>query len=212
MRFEPSNPEVFVIASFTNRFLHRWDDARDLVRIARQLDPLSTRYPMNEARVEICADRPAAGERAYRQAIDAEPENAELRDGLVRSLALQGKFDTALDLWRADLPRTAPPALVAALTHARGQSGYYAARHMEGRLRFDAFRRASAGQRVPRLRTAQLQLEAGDSAAGFASLDSAVHEGAEWLFRLPCFSQVDEYRATPRYRALLARVGVMPAR
>jgi len=65
---------------------------------------------------------------------------------------------------------------------------------------------------VARLRLVSLQLQAGDSAAGFAGLDSAVQERAEWLFRIPCFQPLDEYRTTPRYKALLARVGVMPAR
>ena len=212
MRYEPSNPEVFVIASFTNRYLHRWDDARDLVRVARQLDPLSLRYPANEARVELCADRPEAAERVYREAIDAEPENADARDGLVRSLALQGKFDAALDAWRASPARKTPAALVAALADAHGRSGYYEARHVEGRLRLDAYRRARAGLNVARLRLVSLQLQAGDSAAGFAGLDSAVQERAEWLFRIPCFQPLDEYRTTPRYKALLARVGVLPAR
>jgi hypothetical protein len=107
---------------------------------------------------------------------------------------------------------SAPPVLVAALTNAHGRSGYYDVRHLEGRLGLDAYRRATAGRSVPRSHLVQLQLQAGDSAAGFASLDSAVHERADWLYRIPCFAQLDEYRATPRYRALLARIGEMPAR
>ena len=209
---EPSNPEVFVIASFTNRYLHRWDDARDLIRVARRLDPLSVSIPDNEGRIELCAGRPEAAERVYREAIDADPQNAVARDGLVRALAMQGKFNAALDLWRASPPRKASPALVAVLTKAHGPSGYYDARHLEGRQRLDAYRRAMIGRTVPRLRLVQLQLQAGDSAAGFASLDSAVLERAEWLFRIPCFQSLDEYRSTPRYRALLARVGAMSAR
>ena len=212
MTYEPSNPEVFTIASFLQRYAHRWDEARDLVRVARQLDPLTLRYPSNEGGVELCAGRPEAAERVYRDALDMNPGYPDAREGLVRALALQGHYDDALDVWRAGVGRTTAPGLTTVLARARGRQGYLDAYHVEGGRRLQAYRRALGARPVSTLRMVHLQFQAGDSAGGFASLERGVREGAEWIHRLPCFASVDEFRGTPRYAALIARIGPMPLR
>ena len=212
MAYEPSNPEVYVIASFLHRYTHRWDEARDLVRVARQLDPVTLRYPNNEGGVELCAGRPEAAERVYRDALELNPAHPDVREGLVRALALQGRYDEALEVWRAGVGPTTAPEVRAVLSRARGREGYLAAMHTQGGLRLRAYRRAVAGKPISTLRMVHLQFQSGDSAAGFASLEQGVREGAEWIYRLPCFPSVDEFRGTPHYAALLARIGSMPIR
>ena len=211
MAYEPSNPEVFVIASFLQRYAHRWDEARDLVRVARQLDPLTLRYPSNEAGVELCAGRPEAAERVYRDALERNPAYREAREGLVHALALQGRYDDALAVWRADVDLAKSPALAAAVAWARGREGYLAAVHTDGGIRLREFRRDVAGRPGSTLRLLHEQFRAGDTAAGFASLEAGIRERARWIYRLPCFATMDEVRGTPRYAALLARIGPMPA-
>ena len=212
MTLEPSNPEVFLVASFLHRYAHRWDEARDLVRVGRHLDPLTERYPSNEGGVELCAGRPAAAERVYRDALALNPAHADVREGLIRSFAIQGRFDDALDIWRADPGLANSPELAAALARARGREGYFAAMHVDGRIRLRDYRRSLAGRPPSTLRMLHLQFRAGDSAAGFATLEAGIREQAPWIYRLPCFATMDEVRGTPRYAALLARIGAMPAR
>lgn len=212
MAYEPSNPEVFVIASFLHRYTHRWDEARDFVRVARRLDPVTLHYATNEAGVELCAGRPEAAERVYRNVLEQNPASNEAREGLVRSLALQRRFDEALDLWRAGVGPATAPELAQALAQARGREGYFAAVHTQGGLRLRAYRRAIAGRPVSQLRMLHFQFQSGDSAAGFATLEAGVRAGAEWTYRLPCFASVDEVRGTPHYAALLAQIGAMPLR
>ena len=212
MSYEPSNPEVFIIASFLQRSAHRWDEARDLIRAARQLDPVTLHYSVNEALTELCAGRPEAAERLLRSTLDQNPASDEARESLARALALQHRFDEALDVRRAGVGPTTPPELTAVLAHARGKQGYLDAVHTEGGLRLRAYRRAVAGKPVSTLQLMHRQFQAGDSAAGFASLEQGVRERAEWTYRLPCFASVDEFRDTPHYAALLARIGALPAR
>jgi DNA-binding SARP family transcriptional activator len=208
--YEPSNPEVFVIGSFMNRAAHRWDDARDLVRMARQLDPLTLHYPLNEAGLELCADRPKAAERLGRDALEREPLNAVARHILVRALARQRRYDDAIEVWRTNLSATAPRALVRALSGTHGRDGYFGAVHAEGRVQLDAYRRhAPVG--VPAYRLNQLRFRAGDSAAGFALLDSAVRARVDWTYLLPCAEWLDEVRGTPRYDTLVREAGALPA-
>jgi DNA-binding SARP family transcriptional activator len=209
MAYEPSNPEVFIIASFLNRLAHRWDDARDLVRVARQLDPLTLRYPTNEAAVELCAGRPVAGERVAREELEQEPGSPQARSMLVRALALQHRYDEALELWRAGAGSTSTAA-ARELATARGRGGYFAVVHADGRARLDDYRR-TAGANPLADRLMELLFLAGDSAAGFAALDSAVKAHVTWTYRLPCFP-LDEIRDTPRYARLLRAAGALPLR
>ena len=80
-----------------------------------------------------------------------------------------------------------------------------------GGIRLREFRRDVAGRPGSTLGLLHEQFRAGDTAAGFASLEAGIRERARWIYRLPCFATMDEVRGTPRYAALLARIGPMPA-
>ena len=208
---EPSNAEIFLIASFLDRYAHRWDESRDFIRVARQLDPLTPRYAENEGSLEMCAGRPAASEQVYRRLLEQRPASVDAREGLVRALAAQGRFDEALEVWRSGIGAKTPPSVAAALHDAHGRDGYLAAWHAEGRMLL-ASQRSPADQRTSSLQLMAAQFQSGDSAAGFAGLVAGMRDRAPWIYRLPCFAALDEVRDTPRYRALLAEIGAMPAR
>jgi Flp pilus assembly protein TadD len=208
---EPSNAEIYLVASFLDRYAHRWDEARDLIRVARELDPLTPRYAENEGGLEMCADRPAAAEQVFRRVLDERPASAASHEGLVRALALQGRFDEALDAWRLGITPKSPASVVAALRVARGRDGYFAVWHADGREQLAALLRSSAGKRVSPLQLMFRKFQAGDSAAGFAGLAAGVRDRAAWIYRLPCFPSLDGVRGTPHFRAMLAEIGAMPA-
>ena len=213
IELEPSNAESYLVASFLLRHAHRWDEARDFIRLGHELDPLTPRYGENEAGIELCAGRPVASEQVYRRLLDLRPRSTEASEGLVRALAAQGRWDEALSAWREMDPLQRPdPTIVVPAGHARGREGYLAAWHAEGRARLAQLVLATKGERVsPRGHTAYL-FQSGDTTAGFAALERAVVERAVWLHRMPCIAWLDEVRDTPHYRALLARVGTLPAR
>ena len=210
--FEPSNAEIYMIAAGMNRYAHRWDEARDFVRRARELDPLTPRYLESEGSIEMCAGRPAASERVYRHLLDQRPASDEARSGLARTLAGQGRFDEALDARRLGISPSTAPVPTGAQPGAHDRDAYFAALHAEGRLLLDAYRRSTAGKRVSPLRLMALQFQSGDSAAGFATLAAAARDRDHWIYRLPCIPALDEVRGTARYRAMLSEIGTMPTR
>ena len=212
MAYEPSNAEIYLIASFLDRHAHRWDEARDFIRLARQLDPLTPRYGDHEGGIEMCAGRPAASERVYRRSLEERPASADAREGLVRALAAQHRYDEALAAWRLGIDSSTPDAVVAALRGAHGRDGYLAARHADGKTKLATLLRATAGKRVPALRLMDFQFQSGDSAAGFATLEASLNDREPWIYRLPCLAALDEVRETPHYRELLARIGTMAGR
>ena len=215
MAAEPSNPEVFLIAAFLSRYGHLWDESRDLIRVARQLDPLTAHYLDSEASLELCADRPAAAVGLYRQMLALDPGNPSARDGLVRALAREGRFDEALDSWRSAASTIAMPEVAAALADAHGRSGYFALKRLEARLLLADTSRANAkpGFRMRgSLRPMLLNFQSGDTTAGFANLAAAVKEREPWIYRLPCMMQLDKVRELPPVRQMLAQIGAMPQR
>ena len=211
MVVEPSNPEVFNIASYLLRYGHQWDEARDLIRIARQLDPLTAHFIDSEAGLELCAGRPAASIVVYRQLLAMDPGHAAGRVGLVRALAQHGQYDDALDSWRRNRPPTTHPAVLAALATARGRSGYFAVRRLEGRLLLADSAHRPEHEAGSALLALQLQFQSGDTAAGFATLIAAMKRREPWIYRLSCMAPLDEARELPRFNALLAQIGAMPA-
>ena len=210
--FEPSNAEIYMIAGGLNRYAHRWDEARDFVRRARELDPLTPRYLESEGSIEMCAGRPEASEQVYRHLLDQRPASEEARSGLARALAGQGRFAEALDARRLGVSPSTTPTLAGAHPGAQGRDAYFAALHAEGKVLLDVFRRSAAGKRASPLRLMALQFQSGDSAAGFATLAAAARDRDHWIYRLPCIPALDEVRGTARYRAMLTEIGVMPVR
>jgi Flp pilus assembly protein TadD len=209
MAYEPSNAEIYLIAAFLDRHAHRGDESRDFIRLARQLDPLTRRYGENEGGLEMCAGRPAASEQVYRRALEEQPTSPEARDGLVRALAAQHRYDEALDVWRLGIGPSTPASVAAALRGAHGRQGYLAAWHADGKDKLAALLRATAGKRVPPLRLMDFQFSSGDTAAGFATLEASLREREPWTYRLPCLAALDEVRDSPHYRTLFAGIGVM---
>ena len=211
MMYEPSNAEIYLIAGFLERHAHRWDESRDYIRLARQLDPLTPRYGEAEGGLEMCAGRPVASEQVYRRSLEERPTSADARAGLVRALAAQRRYDEALDAWRLGIDGSTPDAVVAALRGAHGRDGYLAAWHADGKNKLAKLLHTTAGERVPPLRLMDFQFRSGDTASAFATLEASWRAREPWAYRLPCLAALDEVRDTPHYRALIARIGEMAA-
>ena len=210
---EPSNPEVLLIRSALFRSAWRWDEARDAIRLARELDPLSPFLMEREASVELCADRPQAALRLVDAELVLSPTDRLALTARVRSLARLGRFDDAIAAWRALALAARNDSLAVVLSRARGEGGYWAARHLEGRGTRERLEKG-----VPQLPwvsslvAIQARFAAGDTAEAFAALDAAAREPLPALYRLPCMPALDEVRRTPHYRAIVARIGALPER
>lgn len=208
---EPANAEVFLVFAALYQRAHEWDRAIDLVRIARRLDPFNTFYLEAEATYELCAERPEAALRLLREDVSALPRGAGVKFGMTRVLARLGRYDEALDTWRASDAGQADSVIAAALARARGERGYWAVRHLEGAARVRALEaQQAAGHQVSPLVMMQALFAAGDTARGFAMLEPAARERYHPLYKLPCMPDFDEVRATPRFVQLQRQVGALP--
>src|SRR4029079_18374398 len=83
-RAEPSNPELYQIESVLHRAARQFDQARDAMRVARSLDPLSLPLVNQEGQIEFCADHPEEALRIYEAERKLNPQNAIAVNGVVR--------------------------------------------------------------------------------------------------------------------------------
>ncbi|MDQ3673331.1 MAG: hypothetical protein M3365_03015, partial [Gemmatimonadota bacterium] len=207
---EPSNAAIFRVKNALLRSAHRWDQARDAARIARQLDPLTSNYVDREAVTELCANRPEAALELYRSELALDRSDRLARSGLTRSLARLGRYDEALASWREGALAAGDSALATSLAVARGAQGYWRLKHEEGRHRLQLLK-GRPGYISP-VRFMQAYWAAGDVDAGFQALERAGLTDTRALYRLPCLPEADEIRNTPRFRAALARIQALPER
>ncbi len=202
---DPSNPEIFLIKATMFRFAHAYDQARDAIRLARRLDPLTPYYRQYEANIELCTDHPEVALQLNESGLRMNPSDRVARLGLTRSLAMLGRYDDAIDSWRTGAQLSGNTALVRALKSAHGASGYWKQVHAEGRARLAAIKRGT-GRVLP---TALIQAEfaAGDADAAFNDLDKIPESENRTFYRMACMRDIDEFRHTPRFAVAEARIG-----
>jgi hypothetical protein len=164
-----------------------------------------------EAFTELCADRPREALRLYDALLAAYPGFKLAQTGVLRTLERLGRYDEAISRWRVYADSTTHQ-LMDALAHAHGASGYWTAKHVEGRGALAALRKEQALGFVAPHRMMLALFFAGDMDGGFKTLDTLVRDKDQRLYHLPCLPGVDEVRQMPRFKAIAQQVGGLPAR
>jgi DNA-binding SARP family transcriptional activator/TolB-like protein len=184
-RVDPGNPEVFMLEAALYRIGWRWDQATDAIRVARRLDPLSSRYLEREAVVQLCSGRADSAVALWNQAsrlnstIGNDPERT-------RALVATGRYPAGYDSAR-----------------------YWGERHAVG---LEHERALATGSLAPLRPVLLAAFEAGDSVKGFQLLESALRTRDLVIAWLPCSKSFDEFRQTPHFKSVLARAGRSPIR
>jgi serine/threonine-protein kinase len=178
---DPSNPEVFLVASALFRHAWKWDRALDAVRIARRLDPLTPYYLEREAVIDLCAGRFDDALRLANEELAVSAGNVAALQARKRSLALLG----------------------------RPEPGYWDDIRSGGGRRLAALQ-AKSPDHAADLKLLEAQFAAGDSTEGFATLERVALAGDRNLYKLPCMPDLDQVRNTPHLQAIIRRVGALP--
>jgi serine/threonine-protein kinase len=181
-RVDPSNPEVFLVASALLRHAWQWDRALDAVRIARRLDPLSPYYLEREAVIDLCADRFDDALRLADEELALSPANTAALDARKRTLALLG----------------------------RPEPGYWEKIRADGVRRLTALRANASDHPVQDFALLEAQFAAGDTTAGFATLERLAATGERNLYKLPCMPTFDQVRNTPHLQVIIRKFGPLP--
>lgn len=196
---DPGNPEVFMIRAALYRHAWEWSKARDALRIARQLDPLSPFLVERAAILGLCTDRPQESLDLYRAEIALDPNIPTAHRGAARALARLGRWNDALAELRLSTRESTPSD-----STGDARTAYWALARQIGRADLKRLEdRARAGWVSP-LQIAVNEVAAGNVDRGMSILERETHSGDPGLYRLSCLGQMDAVRETPRFRALLA--------
>lgn len=206
--FEPANAELHsAILATVYRLDGQLARSVDELRIGQQLDPVSPYFLGRVGFGLLCAGRPAEALAAYRSALGLDPMAVQAQRGVVRSLARLGRWDDALAAWRLSGPPASDSGIAEELNRARGEAGYWAVRHAEGRRLVNSLlvRRQEGWVSPGRLGMAYLQ--AGDLPRGLALIEEDIRGGSVQVYHLGCHEAADEYREAPGIRRLLETYG-----
>ncbi|MBA3671630.1 MAG: hypothetical protein H0W68_06355 [Gemmatimonadaceae bacterium] len=206
---DPGNAEVFLLKAALYRSAWRWNDSRDALRFARQLDPISPNYARLDAQNQMCAGQNGAALGVFDTLLARLPTDSLALRGRVRALARLGRFDDAIRAWRESSGLRPGDPLAAKLLVARGESGYWDAMHLEGRQRLSRLRERAGKGWVSPAQLVFAHFAAGDMNEGYRQMEGLIKSGQSFD-RLPCTPELDEARGSPRLAAIQARVGHLP--
>ncbi|MDQ6888075.1 MAG: hypothetical protein M3068_12420 [Gemmatimonadota bacterium] len=209
---EPANPEVFLVKAAMYRHAYQWNQARDAIRIARELDPLNPFYLEREVHLEMCADRPDVALRLLKTQLLLTPSDKLTQDALPLVLARLGRYDDAIAAWREQAAAAGDAAIANALGQASGATGYWSVKHLEGQRRLAILNAQAKRSESSPLRFMLARFAAGDVEGGYDALAQLVRRRHPSVLRLRCLPDMEEIRRSPRFAAALAQIGALPLR
>ncbi len=194
--------------------LQRWacgrgEEALELARSARQVDPLNADAAVREADLLAGLGRLDEAVSSYERVVLGQPDDARARFGLAEALRKQGRFDDALAARRLAHAVAGDESLARDFDRARGATGYREIVRASARREIERLTaRREAGGYVSPFDFARALVQLGDVAAAFAQLAAALDERAAGVVMLRVDAAWDEVRADARFAAAVARVGI----
>jgi serine/threonine-protein kinase len=215
-RQELIEPRFFVPYAMERWALGHPEEALQLTRRARRIDPISGYLAVREAHFLRWSGQTAAAIDLYRKIIREDPAEDRAYPGLSDALAAQGAFDDALAIHRQWLQATSNvfyrDRLGGLLSSARGAAGYRQLERAMARIDLDELtERAANGDYVSPLDMSRTYARLDDKDQAFHYLDAAFGERSPGLVYLNADPAWDAIRNDRRFRAAAENVG-LPAR
>ena len=206
--FDPDSLRALAIERWA---LGRPDEAVDLARRARELDPLSTGLSILEAMYLYHAGQLDAAIAVYERTMQIEPDNPEPYFGQAEALHQQGRFDEASEARRqahAMLGTVEDDVIAGLFAAARGEQGYREAHEAYVRQQLEWLdERAAYGYASP-LDFARAHAELGEKDEAFAHLEEAFVDRSPSLVKLNVDRAWDRIRDDSRFLDAVRRVGL----
>lgn len=204
------DPDLLRTYSFELIALGRTQEALEMARRARELDPLSTGLAMLEADYLVRAGQLDAAVALYQRTIQVEPDNPEQYFGLAEALVEKGRFDLAIEARRKAHEVAGDEEMTKVFAVAHGEGGYRQAdRAWIGAQLLMLEARATWGYVSP-LDFARAHAQLGHKEKAFEFIEKAFADRAPGLVFLNSDRAWDSIRDDPRFASAVARVGLPP--
>ncbi len=184
------------------------EEALDLARRSRELDPLSIGLAMLEADYLVHAGELDAAVAVYQRTIEVEPDNPDAYFGLAESFRRQGRFDDANEARRQAHAAAGDDVLAELFAAAEGEEGYRLAHEAYVRLQLEWLEARAPWGYVSPLDFARVHAELGDADQAFEYLEEAFAHRSPALVLLTVDQAFDRVREDPRFEEAVRRVGL----
>ena len=183
----------------------RFEEARREIRRAQQLDPFSPAINTDVGFVEYYSGRYPEAVKQLRATLDPNPSFPLAHLWLGRAYEAQQRHDEAVSAFTTAAQVLVDwPVTMAALGHVFAVSG----RHAEARRMLDDLLTLSTHKYVTPYGIALVYDGLGDTQSAAEWLDRAVSDRSNWLVWLKLDQRFENLRRSPRFDALVRRVGL----
>ena len=201
------DPDLLRTYSLELLALGRTEEALDLARRSRELDPLSFGLSMLEADYLVHAGQLDVAVGVYTRTIEVDPENHDAYFGLAEVFVRQGHFDEASEARRKAHDLLGDAVVAELFATARGEEGYYLADEVDVRRQLETFEARAPWGYVSPADFARVYAQLGEADEVFSYLEEAFSQRSPSLVLMtfdPAFYRV---RDDPRFEDALRRVG-----
>jgi TolB-like protein len=186
--------------------LGRPDEALQLARRTRELDPLSPYLATLEADYLLRAGQLDAAIALYENTIRLDPLNPNAYFGLAEAKALQGRYDEAIDARRRAHAAAGDDALKDLIAAARGEQGYRSIDQAWVRLQLLTLKEREKTSYVSPLDFARAYAQLDEKELAFKYLDASFVDRSPGLVFLKVDRAWDNIRNDARFAAAIQRV------
>jgi serine/threonine protein kinase/TolB-like protein len=188
--------------------LGRADEALQLARRTRELDPGSPFLAILEADYLLRSGQPDAAATLYEYVIKLEPDNPNAFFGLAEARAAQGRHDAALTARRQAHALAGDERLEPLFRAAHGEDGYRQIDQAWARLQLEALREREPTNYVSPLDFARAYAQLAERELAFKYLEAAFVDRSPGLVFLKVDPAWAKVRDDPRFAAAVQRVGL----
>jgi tetratricopeptide (TPR) repeat protein len=202
------DPDLLRTYSLELLALGRPDEALELARRSRELDPLSIGLAMLEADYLVYTGQLDAAIALYERTIEVEPDNPEQYFGLAEALYQQGRVDDAIEARRQAHAVAGDDELEEMFATAHGEEGYRLADQAWVRVQLVWLKARATWAYASPLDFARAYAQLGDEEQAFQYLEQAFVDRSPGLVLLNIDRAWDSIRDDPRFLAAVRRVGL----
>ena len=196
--------------------IERWalghpEEALDLVRRSRQMDPLNPDMASVEADYLVKTGQLDAAIALYKESIRMEAANPGPYFGVAEALRQLGRFDEVNDYRRQAHAIAGDDAIAEAFAKAKGEAGYRLADRLWLLHQLDELKERVKTQYASPLDFARVYAQLGDKEQAFRYMNEAFDDRSPALVFLNVDQAWDTMRSDPKFLEAVRKVG-LPAR
>jgi TolB-like protein len=202
------DPQVLRALAVEHWALGRPEEALQLARRMRELDPTSVYLGTLEADYLVNAGQSDAAVPLYERSVRIDPGNPNHYFGIAEARARQRRFDEAIAARRKAHEVAGDDALKEVLATARGEEGYRAIERAWLGVQLDALETRQATSYTSPLDFARVYAQLGDREQAFKYLKAAFNDRSPGLVFLKVDRAWDLVRDDPRFLDAVRQVGL----